>query len=108
MVKGLTKDDFTLLDDGKRQSIAVFRTGPISEASPITVPPGAVSNRLDDRGRPVSSATAVLVDFLNTGFDYTGYERVGLINLLRSLAQADSRVACVHAGRESAHAARLH
>ena len=93
LVKNLTKDDFTLLDQGKPQSIAVFRPGAIGEVKPMTLPPGAVSNRLDDRDRPVSSATAVLMDFLNTGFDYTGYERVGLTNLLRSLAQADSRVA---------------
>ena len=41
----------------------------------------------------MNNATAVLMDFLNTGFDYTGYERVGVTNLLRSLAQTDSRVA---------------
>jgi len=98
LVKNLTKDDFTLLDQGKPQSIAVFRTGSSlgaepGEVKPITLPPGAVSNRQDSRGQPVNNATAVLVDFLNTGFDYTGYERVGLTNLLRSLAQADSRVA---------------
>ena len=93
LVKNLTKDDFTLLDQGKPQSIAVFRTGAIGEVKPITLPPGAVSNRQDSRGQPVNNATAVLMDFLNTGFDYTGYERVGLTNLLRSLAQADSRVA---------------
>jgi VWFA-related protein len=97
-LRNLTKDDFTLLDQGKPQSISVFRTGSSpgvnpGDAKPLTLPPGAVSNRLDDRGRPVNSATAVLMDFLNTGFDYTGYERVGLTNLLRSLAQTDSRVA---------------
>jgi VWFA-related protein len=93
LVKSLTKDDFTLLDQGKPQSIAVFRTSAIGEVKSITLPPGAVSNRQDSRGQPVNNATAVLMDFLNTGFDYTGYERVGLTNLLRSLAQADSRVA---------------
>jgi VWFA-related protein len=93
LLKNLTKDDFTLLDQGKPQSIAVFRTGSIGEVKPITLPPGAVSNRQDSRGQPVNNATAVLMDFLNTGFDYTGYERLGVTNLLRSLSQADSRVA---------------
>jgi len=93
LVKSLTKDDFTLLDQGKPQSIAVFRTGAIGEVKPITLPPGPVSNRQDSRGQPVNNATAVLVDFLNTGFDYTGYQRVGLTNLLRSLAQIDSNIA---------------
>jgi VWFA-related protein len=91
--KGLTKDDFTLLDQGKPQSIAVFRTGATSEVKPITLPPGAVSNRQDSRGQAVNNATAVLMDFLNTGFDFTGYERMGVTNLLRSLAETDGRVA---------------
>jgi len=93
LLKNLTKDDFTLLDQGKPQSIAVFRIGSATEAKPIALPPGAVSNRLDSRGQAVNNATAVLMDFLNTGFDYTGYERVGVTNLLRSLAETDGRVA---------------
>src|SRR5579862_8078667 len=44
-LKSLTKDDFTLLDQGKRQSIAVFRTGSSlgakpGEVKPITLPAG--------------------------------------------------------------------
>lgn len=90
---GLTKEDFTLLDDGKPQPIAVFRAGPATDNKPIALPPGAVSNRQDSRGQPVNNATAVLIDFLNTDFDYTGYERLGMTSFLRSLAQTDSRIA---------------
>jgi VWFA-related protein len=93
LVTGLTQDDFTLLDEGKRQRIAVFRTGPSDDAKPAALPPGAVSNRQDSRGRPVNNATSILIDFLNTKFDYTGYERLGMTKLLRSLAASDSRIA---------------
>jgi VWFA-related protein len=101
VLKGLTKDDFTLLDEGKRQSIAVFREGAPSAGSdaklgdnqPMTLPPGAVSNRQDSRGQPVNGATAILIDFLNTDFGCLGYERMGMTNLLRSLTGADSRIA---------------
>ena len=98
VLKGLTKDDFTLLDDGKPQQIAVFRAGASKDEKPadakLTVlPPGAVSNRQDSRGRPVNGATAILIDFLNTDFGCLGYERLGMTNLLRSLTDTDSRIA---------------
>jgi VWFA-related protein len=105
MHSGLTKDDFILLDQGRPQPIAVFHTGSSGAASSanLPIPPGAVSNRIgansaesgskDPRGRPVDSATAVLIDFLNTDFGCLGYERVGMTNLLRSFAKPDGRIA---------------
>jgi VWFA-related protein len=102
---GLTKDDFTLLDQGKRQQIAVFRAGSSIGAAtagdkPIVLPPGAVSNRQDSRGRPVDAATAILIDFLNTDFGCVGYERMGMTNLLRSFTESDSRVALYTLGEK--------
>jgi hypothetical protein len=90
---GLTKDDFTLLDQGKPQPIALFRTGSAGAGSPggVPLPPSVisnrpvsnrpvsnrpVSNRQDSRGQPVNGATAVLIDFLNTRFGCRGYERL--------------------------------
>jgi Ca-activated chloride channel homolog len=102
LTQGLTKDDFELFDEGKPQPISVFRAGPSAPANPMTLPPGAISNRLDSRGRPINGATVVLIDFLNTQFDYTGYERLGMTNLLRSLTETDSRVALYSLG-ESLH-----
>jgi VWFA-related protein len=92
LVQGLTKDDFTLLDDGKPQPIAVFSTGP-SGVPPPALPLGAVSNRTDNRGQPLQGATAVLIDLLNTGFDYTGYARLGVTEFLGSLAESGDRIA---------------
>jgi len=96
--KGLTKDDFTLLDQGQPQSIAIFRVGLTGAGSsggdkPVLLPPGAVSNRQDNRGHPVNGASAVLVDFLNTRFGCRGYERQGLTKFLRSAAATDTRMA---------------
>ncbi len=94
VLKGLTKDDFTLLDNGKPQQIDVFRTGSSSsDVKPMVVPPSAVSNRRDSRGQPLDSATVVLIDLLNTEFDMTEYARLGIVKLLRSLGQGDGRVA---------------
>lgn len=99
LAKGLTKDDFTLFDQGQPQSISIFRAGPSSDAQPIALPPGAVSNRQDSRGRPLNGVTAVLIDLLNTPFEYTGYARAGLKELLRSFNDADGRVAVYSLGR---------
>jgi VWFA-related protein len=97
-LKGLTKDDFTLLDNGKSQPIAVFRAGPSSDATLIPLPPGAVSNRQDSRGQSLNGATAVLVDFLNTGWMLSEYARLGLKHLLRSLTGTD-RIALYTLGK---------
>jgi VWFA-related protein len=107
-VRGLTKDDFTLFDctasersvphpfspcKGKRQPLDVFREIDTLSAPPaapaIPLAPGAVSNRVvsnrnDDDGKPLTSATVVLFDQLNTPFDLKGYERLGVVKFLQS------------------------
>ncbi len=98
LATGLTRDDFTVLDDGKPQPIAVFGTGPSGGAGSFSPPPGAVSNRTDNRGQPLNGSTAVLVDLLNTPFENTDYARVGLKELLRSLGQTDTRIALYSLG----------
>jgi hypothetical protein len=98
-IRSLTKDDFTLLDNGKPQPIAVCSAGPRNEAQPMAVPPGAVSNRADDRGQALNGATVVLVDFLNTGWILSDYLRLGFKNLLRSL-QSNDKIAVFTLGKK--------
>jgi VWFA-related protein len=105
IVSGLTKDDFTLLDNGKPQPIALFRAGPaVANRSdqPRALPAGAISNRVDNQGLPLNRATVVLIDQLNTSFDLLGYEREGTVKLLRSLTAKDNRVA-VYTPGETLH-----
>ena len=66
------------------------------------MPSGSVSNRRDSVGEPLNGATAVLIDQLNTRFDYRGYEQEGMKKLLRSFTQTDSRAALYTLG-ESLH-----
>ncbi len=88
-LRGLTKDDFTLLDNGKQQPIAVFSAGPRSEAQPMAIPPGAVSNRTTGHNQPAGGTTVVLVDFLNTPWIMSEYLRLGFKNLLQALGPSD-------------------
>ena len=72
--KGLTKDDFTLLDNGKPQTISLFsiKTSKASIASPGPVPapkalpPGVVSNRSASNGASPKTGTILLIDRRNT------------------------------------------
>jgi VWFA-related protein len=67
LVEDLKAEDFTLLDGGVERPIAVFtmtRSEPDPDAVPL--PDGVVSNRLDARGQTPTSATAILIDRLNT------------------------------------------
>lgn len=68
---GLTKDDFTLLDNGKPQKIAFFsvQSGnvappPIAGVAPL--PAGEVSNRLERADRPTGNTVIVFLDQRNT------------------------------------------
>ena len=98
-VKGLTKDDFKVLDQGKRQRIDVFRAGPAAEGGPaVPLAPGVVSNRVDRKGEALPSATAVLFDQLNVRLDFKGYERQQVIHFMRSL-QVEDRVAIYTLGK---------
>jgi VWFA-related protein len=66
-VKGLTKDDFTIQDKGKPQTIAVFamteRGSTAGNTAPL--PPGVSSNRLNAHGESTQTATVILFDRLN-------------------------------------------
>jgi VWFA-related protein len=103
-VRDLTKDDFAVFDckqanrdsrdplalntscKGKRQVIQVFSRSIATAAAAgpsEMLPPGAVSNR--HTSAVSGSATALLLDQLNAGFDNKGYERSQVAKLLQSL-----------------------
>jgi VWFA-related protein len=73
-IKGLTKDDFTIQDKGKPQTIAVFamneQAGDTAKATPL--PPGVASNRINTSGDSAQTATVILFDRLNILEPQTG------------------------------------
>ena len=87
-VTDLTKDDFTLTEDGKPQPIAVFERvdGPAvrqPSAAAATLPGGFFSNKLEHRGGAPSSATVLLIDMINTPPNYWGRAQPHLAKFLR-------------------------
>jgi len=103
-VTGLKQGDFTLLDQGEKQEIAIFNSsGSIAESAHAgagKLPPvGGVSNRTDPSGKPIAGATVLLLDQLNTFFEKQGYARSELLKYLES-APEDARVAVYMLGKE--------
>jgi len=99
-IAGLTRDDFTLLDEGRPQPISVFSVElnqPLA-TSPELLPPNTFSNRLE-KGIGISrSATAILFDGLNTRVTDQAYARQQIIKFLEQLEPQD-RVALYALGR---------
>lgn len=90
-VRGLTKDDFALFEKGKQQPISLFKVTEAhqpSEEGPA-LPPGAVSNRLTQRGEAPGNAIVILVDRLNTPPDVQPYADRELIRFLQSAHKGD-------------------
>lgn len=99
---GLTRDDFVLLDQGKPQDIAVFRSNSSASAiqSTLPIPPSAFSNRAESAGRPPQATLSILIDFLNTDFGCLSYERLGMNDLLRSMTGSHGGIALYTLGEK--------
>jgi VWFA-related protein len=88
-VTGLTKDDFTVTDDGKPQTVSIFEAYDGAQVLPAaTLPAGHFSNRLEYRGGAPSAATVLLIDLVNSPPGYWGRAKPHLAKFLK---QADVR-----------------
>lgn len=73
-VAGLTKENFTILDNGKPQRIDVFSESDSrarKQTSIGTLPEGFASNTMNAAGEVPNSATVILFDMLNSSNDGT-------------------------------------
>jgi VWFA-related protein len=103
-VSNLTRDDFTLLEDGHPQQISVFsmennRPAAVRAAARPALPPNTFTNRLEYWAQGISSLTAILFDGLNTKFEDQAYARQQIIRFIQQL-QPEDRVAIYTLGRD--------
>jgi VWFA-related protein len=92
-VAGLTRDDFTLLDNGKLQKIAVFSVRSAArnpDVRPAPLPVGAVSNRVNRLGETPASATILLIDRQNTPASDQAYANRKVVKFLEARGNRDS------------------
>jgi VWFA-related protein len=90
-VEGLTKNDFTLYDDGKPQDISFFsaQSNKALSGKAHPLPPGTFSNRLEQKAEVPSSVTVILLDGLNTHFEDQGFARKQIIKFLQQIQPKD-------------------
>lgn len=88
---GLTKEDFTLLDNGKARQIALFSVTEASgsRAPSAPVPAGAVSNRVNRSGVAPATATVLLIDRLNTPVNSQPYANRKVMEFLQAHGNSD-------------------
>ena len=87
---GLSKDDFTLLDNGKKQTIAFFSARSQKTAGNATtpLPPGVFSNRVG-RGADAANTTIILLDQMNTPQTLQVYAIARIAKFIESRHAAD-------------------
>ena len=92
-VEGLTKDDFTLYDNGSKQKIAFFevhsrRAAALANRTPAPLAPNEFTNRPDGS---VEQDNAVLIvwDMLNTGFADQARGRKAVLDSLKVIRPGD-------------------
>jgi len=89
-VSDLKKEDFTILDKGKEQKVAVFAVDSI-DAPPKAwpaLPPNIFSNRVQRADTPTST-TVILFDGLNTRFQDQAYARRQIVKFLGEIRPND-------------------
>jgi VWFA-related protein len=92
-VTGLTKDDFTISDQGKQQKIVFFSQQDLRvHAREAAAARPVFSNRPQETAAAAGSATVVLFDRLNTKFLDAGFARARLTKFLSGV-RADDRIA---------------
>jgi VWFA-related protein len=90
-VKGLNRDDFTVLDNGKPQRISVFSVkSQRSTTQPaVPLPPGAVSNRVNRNGQAPATSTVLLIDRVNTSPLDQPYANRKIVKFLEARGEQD-------------------
>src|SRR5271165_3082974 len=89
-VTGLTKDDFTVSDQGAPQTVSVFTSAtPAPATPPFSFPPNVFTNRYDLKGQDPGSVTIILFDALNTSAEDQAYARKQILKFLQSMKPQD-------------------
>src|SRR5579864_5293488 len=72
-VTGLTADDFTVEENGKKQKVSVFLPpAPANRIPPASTPPGIFSNRPENVG-PAGVPIVLVLDAANSPFEQQAY-----------------------------------
>jgi VWFA-related protein len=89
-ITSLKKEDFTVLDEGKPQSIAFFSCGaPPAASPPPALLPNYFTNRFDLKGEDPGAVTVILFDSLNTSSQDQSFVRKQILRFLQTVNPHD-------------------
>lgn len=89
-ITGLTRDNFTLSDQGAPQTISDFTAAtPASVNSAVNFPPNIFTNRYDLKGQDPGAVIILLFDALNTSAEDQAYARKQVLKFLQSMKPQD-------------------
>ena len=89
-ITGLTKEDFSLSDQGAPQTISVFNSeAPAATPPSRRLPANFFTNRYDLKGEDPGAVTIILFDALNTSAPDQAYVRKQILKFLQSLKPQD-------------------
>jgi VWFA-related protein len=89
-ITGLTKEDFTLQDEGTAQKISVFNSALPAPAAPAhLLPANAFTNRYDLKGQDPGAVTIILFDALNSSAEDQAYARKQILKFLQAMKPQD-------------------
>src|SRR5579863_4747274 len=91
-IGSLKKRDFTVLDNGRPQTVQVFSVTtnqPLSGPPPRPLPPNTYSNRVPGPGDAPANITVILLDALNTPFADQAFANERVMKFLQQLQPQD-------------------
>jgi VWFA-related protein len=89
-ITGLTEEDFTILDQGRPQTIAIFSgAAPVPPEPPHPLPSNVFTNRFDQKGLDPGTVTIILFDALNTATEDQSRVRKQILLFLQTLKPQD-------------------
>jgi VWFA-related protein len=91
LVSGLARRDFTIFDNGRRQTISIFKVEETRPVSALTskFPPDVFSNIPERQLGSSPAVTVILLDGLNTKWSDQAYARQQVIKFLLQLQPGD-------------------
>jgi VWFA-related protein len=90
-ITSLSKNDFSVTDEGHPQVISVFTAETPASAAPpaMPLPANTFTNRFDLKGQDPGAVTIILFDALNTAFADQSLARKQILKFLKTLAPQD-------------------
>ncbi len=89
--QGLRKEDFSITDNGKPQTVSLFSVESNGKlpVAPQPLPPETFTNRLEQKAGVPSSITIILLDGLNTPYRDQAFAREQIVKYLKTIEPGD-------------------